>query len=163
MESLPIELVVLSACSRAMFSNQYGGQLENGVGGETTTGTADDSHQIRRTAYLRYMWEYALWGLAGAAVNRALVFLEANRRVKGPAWRYPEGPGGGYYALATILHCGIGSIVTYAAATSHIVSSPLIALGLGSGAPVVMAKIGRYALAALPRTEPDQEAPEDVN
>jgi hypothetical protein len=100
-------------------------------------------------AYGRLMWQYALWGLAGAAINRALIFLEANRRVKGPAWRYPEGPGGGFFILAVMLHCGIGSAVTYAAAASKVVSNPLVALGLGATAPVAMKTIGRLALAVL--------------
>src|ERR1022692_3045910 len=100
------------------------------------------------------MWEYALWGLAGAAINRALVFLEANRRVKGSAWRYPEGPGGGFFALAVVLHCGIGAAVTYAAAVSQVIHSPLLALGLGATAPVAMKTVSRIALAALPARDP---------
>jgi hypothetical protein len=106
-------------------------------------------------SYRALMWEYALWGLLGAAANRALVFLEANRRVKGVAWRYPEGPGGGYFLVACILHCGIGTALTSAAAATGVIATPLIALGLGATAPAAMAKIGRYALGALP---PDDDA-----
>jgi len=107
--------------------------------------------------YGRVMWQYALWGLAGAAINRALVFLEANRRVKGPAWRYPEGPGGGFFALAVALHCGIGAAVTYAAAVSKVIHNPLLALGLGATAPVAMKTVSRIALAALPLRDPSEE------
>lgn len=99
------------------------------------------------------MWLYALWGLAGAAINRALVFLEANRRVKGPPWHFPEGPGGGFFALAVVLHCGIGTAVTYAAADTKLIHNPLMALGLGATAPVAMKTISRIALAALPGGE----------
>jgi hypothetical protein len=106
------------------------------------------------------MWQYVFWGIAGAAINRALLFLEANRRVKGPAWRYPEGPGGGFFALAVVLHCGIGSAVTYAAAESGVVSSPLVALGLGATAPVAMKTIGRLALAVLSLEANDGEGGE---
>ncbi|GAA2071286.1 hypothetical protein GCM10009780_03220 [Actinomadura alba] len=101
-------------------------------------------------SYRAVMWEYALWGLLGAAANRALVFLEANRRVKGVAWRFPEGPGGGYFLVACLLHCGIGAALTSAAAATGVIATPLIALGLGATAPTAMAKVGRYALAALP-------------
>jgi hypothetical protein len=93
-----------------------------------------------------------LWGLAGAAVNRTLIFLEANRRVKGMAWRYPEGPGGGFFALATALHCSIGAIVSAATAQSGYVSNAVVALGVGASAPVVMKSLSRMALAALPAT-----------
>lgn len=107
------------------------------------------------------MWQYTLWGLAGAAINRALLFLEANRRVKGPAWRFPDGPGGGYFMIAVALHCGISSIVTYAAAESQVVSNPLLALGLGATAPAAMKKLGRLALAALPPEADDGDGGED--
>jgi hypothetical protein len=96
------------------------------------------------------MWQYALWGLAGAAINRALIFLEANRRVKGPAWRYPEGPGGGFFALAVALHCAVGAIVAYATAASGYIHTPLLGIGLGAGAPVAVKTISRMALAAFP-------------
>ncbi len=96
------------------------------------------------------MWQYALWGLAGAAINRALIFLEANRRVKGPAWRYPEGPGGGFFALAVVLHCAIAAIVTYATADSRYIHTPLLGIGLGATAPVAVKTICRMALAGLP-------------
>jgi hypothetical protein len=95
----------------------------------------------------------AVWGLAGAAVNRTLVFLEANRRAKGPAWRFPEGPGGGFFVLATVLHCGIGSVVSAAAAQSGYISNSLVALGLGASAPVAMKAISRMALAAVTATD----------
>lgn len=106
--------------------------------------------------YLRLMWQYAFWGLAGAAVNRALIFLEANRRAKGPGWRYPDGPGGAYFLVACVLHCGIGAVLTAAAALTGVIATPLLALGLGGVAPAAMAKIGRYALDALPVASEDQ-------
>jgi len=95
------------------------------------------------------MWQFALWGLAGAAVNRALVFLEANRRAKGKAWQYPEGPGGGYFAVACVLHCAIGSTITYASALSGLPLSPILAIGMGIGAPAASAKLARIAVAIL--------------
>jgi hypothetical protein len=104
------------------------------------------------------MWQYALWGLAGAAINRALIFLEANSRAKGPAWQYPEGPGGSFFALAVVLHCAVGAIVTYATAASGYIHNPLLGIGLGAAAPVAVKTISRMALAALPPAEPDRKS-----
>lgn len=111
-----------------------------------------------RAHYAHHMgWvDAALWGLAGAAVNRALVFLEANRRAKGPAWRFPEGPGGGFFVLATALHCGIGALVSTAAAQSGYISNSLVALGLGATAPVAMKTLSRKVLAAVTATDREE-------
>jgi hypothetical protein len=95
------------------------------------------------------MWQFALWGLAGAASNRAIIFIEASSRVKGRPWRYPEGPGGVVYAISVLLHCCIGAIVTFAAAESGYIRNSLLALGLGASATVAMKTISRMSLAAL--------------
>jgi hypothetical protein len=102
------------------------------------------------------MWQYALWGLAGAAVNRALVLLEANRRVKGAPWRFPEGPGGRVFALAVALHCGIAAAVTYAAAAFKVIDNPWVAVGLGATVPVAIKTIIRLALEPLASRDPDE-------
>jgi hypothetical protein len=106
--------------------------------------------------YSRPVWHYAAWGLAGAAINRALIYLEASQRSKGPPWRPPQGPGGGFYLISVILHCGIGSVVTWAAAQSHLVPSALVALGMGATAPVVVKKASAFTLTILPRTTDDE-------
>lgn len=103
------------------------------------------------------MWEYALWGMVGAAINRALIFLEANKRAKGPAWRWPEGPGGIFFIIACVIHILIGAAVTLALATTSIIDTPLLALGMGASAPVAMAKIGRYPLGLLPPVAREEE------
>lgn len=103
------------------------------------------------------MWLYALWGLAGAAVNRALIFLEASQRVKGWPWRSPDGPGGGVYLVSVVLHCAIGAVVAFAAADARIATNGLLALGLGAGAPVVVKKVSGYTLAVLPRPTEDAD------
>lgn len=103
------------------------------------------------------MWQYALWGLAGAAVNRALVYLEASQRTKGWPWRRPYGPGGGVFFVAQILHCGIAMIVTAAAASSGLLSSALLALGMGAAAPAVVKKASQYGLAVLPAGNEDDK------
>ena len=97
----------------------------------------------------------ALWGLAGAAVNRALIYLEAAERVKGPPWRAPRGPGGLAYLISLVLHCCIGGIVAGAAARSGLISNAVVALGLGAGAPVAVKKLSSYTLALLPRVSDD--------
>ncbi|KAB2353562.1 MULTISPECIES: hypothetical protein [Actinomadura] len=96
------------------------------------------------------MWQFVLWGLMGAVANRTLAFLEANRRVARPPWRYPRGPGGGYYLFACALHCMLAAMVTSAAAASDMITAPWAAFALGAGAPAVLAKLGRYALLAFP-------------
>ncbi|NVI87983.1 hypothetical protein [Actinomadura sp. BRA 177] len=96
------------------------------------------------------MWQFALWGLLGAVANRTAAFLEANQRVKGPPWRYPKGPGGRYFLFACALHCLLATMVTSAAAASDMIPAPWVAFILGAGAPAVLAKLGRYALLALP-------------
>jgi hypothetical protein len=98
-------------------------------------------------------WQYAAWGLAGAMIHRALIFLEANRRTKGPAWRYPEGPGPSFFALATVLHGAIAAVVTYVTADAGYIHNPLLGLGLGIAAPTAVKKISSLALGALPPTE----------
>src|SRR5262245_52526364 len=102
------------------------------------------------------MWQYALWGLAGAAINRAMLYLEAAQRIKGWPWRYPYGPGGGPYLVATTLHLGIGAIVAAGAADAGYVSNALIATGIGAAAPIVVNRIAGYTLALLPRSPEDK-------
>jgi hypothetical protein len=96
------------------------------------------------------MWQFALWGLAGAATNRAIIFLEASNRAKERPWRYPEGPGAWSYAISVVLHCCIGAVVTFAAAESGYIHNALLGLGLGASATVAMKAISRMSLAALP-------------
>lgn len=99
-----------------------------------------------------------MWGLAGAAVNRALVFLEASQRVKGWPWAPPDGPGGGLFAVAQVLHLGIGAAVTAAASTTAVVANGFVAFGIGAVAPLVVKKLAGYTLAQLPGAAPGDDA-----
>jgi hypothetical protein len=103
------------------------------------------------------MWQYALWGLAGAAINRALLFLEASQRAKGWPWRFPFGPGAAPFCVATLLHLGIATVVTAAAAEAGYVPNALIAIGIGAAAPVVVKKMAGYTLSVLPRGQEETE------
>ena len=96
-------------------------------------------------------WQYALWGLAGAAANRGVVYLQAAERVKGkgPAWRVPYGPGGGLYLLSVMLHCVVGVIVTGAIAESGWIRNAAIAVGIGAAAPVALKRVSAVALAVV--------------
>lgn len=96
------------------------------------------------------MWQYALWGLAGAAANTGVVFLEASRRVKGWPWVRPRGPGGGVYAATVVINLGIAAVATAALATTTIVGSGFVAFGLGAAAPVVVKKMAAYAETLIP-------------
>jgi hypothetical protein len=103
------------------------------------------------------LWQHAaLWGLAGGAVNRALIFLEAAQRVKGPPWRRPQGPGGGFYLVSVLLHSIIAAVVTGAVAQSGYVPNAVVALVIGATAPVVVKKLSGYTLAVLPKTDDDK-------
>ncbi|GAB3158780.1 hypothetical protein GCM10027258_70760 [Amycolatopsis stemonae] len=103
------------------------------------------------------MWQYALWGLIGAAANRALLLLEASERAKKWPWTPPDGPGGGLYATSVGLHLGIATAATAALATTTIISNGFVAFGFGAGAPVVVKKACRYAIRLLPPEEPTRE------
>jgi hypothetical protein len=109
------------------------------------------------------LWELALWGLGGGAVNRALIYLEAAQRVKRAPWRRPDGPGGGLYITAQILHCAIAAVVTGAVAQAGYVPNAVVALAIGAAAPTVVKKLSGYTLAVLPRTSDDesQDEPDD--
>jgi hypothetical protein len=92
------------------------------------------------------VWQYALWGLVGAAVNRALIFLEATQRAKGWPWVQPDGPGGGVYTVSIVLHLAIATATTAALATTAIITNGFVAFGMGVAAPVVVKKAARYAM-----------------
>jgi hypothetical protein len=77
--------------------------------------------------------------------------------VKGGPRRAPEGPGGGFFALAVALDCGISVAVAYGPAVSKVLHNLLLALGLGATAPVAMKTISRIALAVLPSNDPGEE------
>ena len=92
----------------------------------------------------------ALWGFLGAATNCGVVFLEASRRVKGWPWVEPDGPGGGVYAASVGIHLFVGTATTVAVSTTPIVSSGLIAFGIGISAPTVVKKVAAYVETMLP-------------
>jgi hypothetical protein len=98
-------------------------------------------------------------GLVGAAVNRALVFLEASHRAKGWPWVQPEGPGGGVFAVSIVLHLGIATATTAALATTAIITNGFIAFGTGAAAPVVVKKVASLAMTLAPSGETDGQQP----
>lgn len=102
---------------------------------------------------MRCVWHYAVWGLLGAAVVRGLVFLEASQRTKGWPWVAPDGPGGGVFAVAQLIHLGVATAVTAAVASTALVTNALVAFGIGAAAPAVVKKVTGYTLALLPRQE----------
>lgn len=111
--------------------------------------------------YVLSVWQYALWGLLGAAVNRGVVFLEASQRAKGWPWARPNGPGAGVYAVSIVLHLGIAAATAAALSSTAIVTSPFIAFGAGVGAPTVVKKIAGYALSLVPAQGTDRQHAND--
>lgn len=102
-------------------------------------------------------WEFALWGVAGAASIRAISCAEAIRNVKGAPWRFPYGPGGYLYSLAIALHCGVAAVVTGAAASQYpIFRHAIIAVGLGGAASAAIKKLSGYTLSLLPAASGDE-------
>lgn len=99
------------------------------------------------------MWQYALWGLVGGAVNRGVLFLEASHRVKGWPFTRPYGTGGGVYAVSIIIHLGIAAATAAALSTTMIVTSGFIAFGTGVAAPVVVKKVARHVEGLIPSSQ----------
>jgi hypothetical protein len=108
------------------------------------------------------VWEYALWGLVGGAANRGVLFLEASQRVKGWPWSLPRGPGGGVYAVAIVIHLGIAAATTAALATTTIITSGLVAFGVGAAAPVVVKKVIGYVETLVPSNGEDGDRQRQV-
>ena len=102
------------------------------------------------------VWQYALWGLVGAAANRAVLFLEASQRVKGWPWTRPKGPGGGVYAVSVIIHLGIAAATGAALATTAIITNGFIAFGIGAAAPIVVKKVAGYVETLIPAGDDEQ-------
>jgi hypothetical protein len=102
---------------------------------------------------------YALWGVLGATANLGVVFLEASKRVKGWPWARPHGPGGGVYTASVVIQLGIAAGTTAAASTVEVVSSGLIAFGIGAAAPTVVKKIARTAESFLPDQDDQDRLP----
>jgi hypothetical protein len=96
------------------------------------------------------VWLDALWGFLGSATNCGVVFLEASRRVKTWPWAQPHGPGGGVYIASVGIQLFVGATTTTAVATTPLVSSGLIAFGIGLSAPTVVKKIAGYVETLLP-------------
>ncbi|GLZ43558.1 hypothetical protein [Actinokineospora sp. NBRC 105648] len=95
--------------------------------------------------YAPDIWQYALWGLVGAAANIGVVFLEASNRVKGWPWERPSGPGGGVYLASVLVNLAIATGTTAALSTTTIVTHGFIAFGVGAAAPAVVRKVASYA------------------
>lgn len=107
------------------------------------------------------VWPYALWGLVGAAANCGVAFLEAKGRVqKGWPWADPDGPGGGYYAASIAVHFFLGAAAASMLANAHIVDNTFVAFGVGVGAVAVVKKAGKYAIAAIPSKEENDQQQE---
>jgi hypothetical protein len=106
-----------------------------------------------------WVWQYALWGLVGAAANRAVLVLEAAQRVKGWPWGQPQGPGGGVYVVSVVIHLGIAAATTAALATTAIVTNGFVAFGIGAAAPVVVKKVAGYAETLVPSRGDDEQGP----
>lgn len=110
--------------------------------------------RLLEVAYVLHVWQYALWGMLGAAANCGVAFLQASRRVpKGWPWAEPDGPGGGVYAASIGVHLFLGTVTAAALAAASIVNNSFVAFGAGVGAVALVKKAGAYAIVAIPSKE----------
>ncbi|MFI6166344.1 hypothetical protein ACIBCN_06105 [Nocardia sp. NPDC051052] len=98
------------------------------------------------------MWQYALWGVAGALVNCCVKFLEDSQRVNGWPWaKDRNGPGGGVYSTWILVHLVVAGVVTFTLANTDFITNEVVAFGAGVGWPVLVKKIfASVESAALP-------------
>lgn len=109
----------------------------------------------------RVWWEYALWGLLGAASNRGLRFVEDLHRVKGWPWaRAVGGPGAGPYVAATGVHLFLGAAAAAALTAAGIVDNAFLAFCAGVGAVLVVKKAGELAAGQVPSGGRDDGYPQ---
>lgn len=104
--------------------------------------------------YRYRMWQYAAWGLIGAATYRCLIIRAAVLRDRDPfprrdrRWNFPEGPGADALVAALCTHAPLGAAAGCAAAVAG-AASPLVALIPGVVTPIVLKPVGRLALRIL--------------
>ncbi|WP_067474262.1 hypothetical protein [Nocardia amamiensis] len=92
------------------------------------------------------MWQYALWGIAGAAANCGIAYLEVSTRVKGWPWRRSNGgPGGGVYLSWVMINLGVAGVTTWAIAYGDIINTNAAAFGAGVAAPALVKKLAAYS------------------
>ncbi|WP_433723963.1 hypothetical protein ACQP0C_25940 [Nocardia sp. CA-129566] len=105
------------------------------------------------------MWQYALWGVAGAAANCGIAYLEESRQIKGVPWlKSNRGPGGGVYLSWVLIHLSVAGLTTWAVASAAIITTSAAAFGAGVAAPALVKKLAFYGESLAPppdtRTEP---------
>lgn len=110
-------------------------------------------------------WEYALIGVAGAAAERAIVFLRALDRVPHGQrpWKVPHGPGGGMYLLSLALHLGIAAVAVGALAGAGLVTNSFVAMGGGVGAVQLVKQARALALHRDIPSRSEHPAPHDLS
>jgi hypothetical protein len=96
------------------------------------------------------MWHDALWGIAGAAANIGVVFIQASQRVKGWPWTRPYGPGGDVYAVAQLVHLGVAALTVAALANAGLVPNVAVAFLIGATAPEVLKRLTQTMQSWLP-------------
>ncbi|MFD3427686.1 hypothetical protein [Nocardia fluminea] len=99
------------------------------------------------------MWQYALWGIAGAVANCGIAYLENSVRVKGWPWLKDNGgPGGGVYLSWVAVNVGVAGLTTWAIAYGDIISTNAAAFGAGVAAPALVKKLAAYG-ESLPQND----------
>ncbi|WP_040792658.1 hypothetical protein [Nocardia paucivorans] len=82
------------------------------------------------------MWQYALWGIAGAAAHCGVTYPEVSTRVEEWSWlKSNGGPGGGVYSSWVMVDPGIAGPTTRATACGEIIDTTLPYSAPGSWSP----------------------------
>ncbi|WP_433734934.1 TRADD-N-associated membrane domain-containing protein (plasmid) [Nocardia sp. CA-129566] len=84
------------------------------------------------------MWEFALWGAAGAVAYSAVMFLEGTRRTK--EWPWEDGSGA-IYALAVFIRCVLGAGLAFAVAAAVPDLPPTAGAVFGVAAPLFITQL----------------------
>ncbi|MFJ9554420.1 hypothetical protein ACIRPH_11425 [Nocardiopsis sp. NPDC101807] len=91
------------------------------------------------------LWQYALWGLLGAAAVEGSEAFAVMRRTHAPPWRHKEGPAPTVFAWSVVIRLFLGAIVASVMGESGAVANAVGAFGVGLAAPVLIEKMLQLA------------------
>ncbi|NYH54558.1 hypothetical protein HNR06_004147 [Nocardiopsis arvandica] len=87
------------------------------------------------------LWEFALWGLAGAGCVEALEFAAAISRTRNWPWRAPGAPPAFPLLVSVVLRLSVGTVLAMALGGSDQIAGEIGAFVSGVAAPVIIERI----------------------
>jgi hypothetical protein len=104
-------------------------------------------------------WQYAMWGLFGGFCVEGLEFVGAVRRTGDWPWRRDGEPSALPLMVSVIIRLAISTGLAAAAGSTHQVSGPFGAVGVGVAAPLLVEQLLQpFQLADLASTRASQLA-----